>query len=292
MASSDRAYNLDDVIPVGTERPVSYRGKPTRRYGTPCVVPGQAYASPFYGESSFLMYRKDVLQDADIEMPANPHLETRRGHRPEDRHARYSRDLPPREAGWGELGASFTTALNTFGGTWWSAKPDGSVDKARVDKPQFRRALAFHVDLVKDAGESHAGRASYNQCLEQYRSGKIATWYDATVAASNLEADDSPAKGKTGYVPAPVERTRASGWRWSWALAVSDIIEQSGPRLEVHRVGDRAAVPEEAGTRISGRLGGDPTGHARIDRRDTRVQAGRRRVRAADPRRDRVRADR
>ena len=29
--------------------------------------------------------------------------------------------------GWGDLGASFTTVLNTFGGTWWSAKPDGSV---------------------------------------------------------------------------------------------------------------------------------------------------------------------
>src|SRR5688572_15705415 len=30
---------------------------------------GKVYGQPFYGESSFLMYRKDVLQNAGIEMP-------------------------------------------------------------------------------------------------------------------------------------------------------------------------------------------------------------------------------
>src|SRR5215216_3477208 len=33
---------------------------------------GQVYGEPFYGESSFLMYRTDVLEAAGIEMPANP----------------------------------------------------------------------------------------------------------------------------------------------------------------------------------------------------------------------------
>ena len=204
-ASSDRAYELDDVIPT-IRNALSYNGR--------------LYASPFYGESSFLMYRKDVLQHAGISMPANPTW-------------RQVADIARRidtpdmagmclrgKAGWGELGAPFTTVLNTFGATWFSAKPDGSVDKAMVDRPRFRSALQFYVHLVKDAGESHASRASYNQCLAQYRSGKVAMWYDATVAASNLEADDSPVKGKNGYVPAPVEQTRASGWLWSWALAI------------------------------------------------------------------------
>ena len=113
--------------------------------------------------------------------------------------------------GWGELGASFTTVLNTFGGTWWSAKPDGSVGRAMVDQPAFRKALQFYVDLVTDAGESGAARASYNQCLAQYLDGKVAMWYDATVAAGLLEADDSAVKGKNGYAQAPVERTQRVG---------------------------------------------------------------------------------
>lgn len=144
MAASDRAFNLDDVIP-SVRNALSHEGR--------------LYASPFYGESSFLMYRKDVLQDAGIEMPANPTWsQVARTARRIDTPAMAGICLRGK-AGWGELGASFTTVLNTFGGTWWSANPDGSVDRAMVDKPPFRRALQFYVDLVKDAGESQAAGA-------------------------------------------------------------------------------------------------------------------------------------
>jgi sorbitol/mannitol transport system substrate-binding protein len=122
--------------------------------------------------------------------------------------------------GWGDLGASFTTVLNTFGGTWWSAKQDGSVDKAMVDQPPFRQALQFYTNLVHDAGEQDAANASFNECLTQYKDGKVAMWYDATVAAGLLEASDSPVKGKNGYAAAPVDKTKASGWLWTWALAI------------------------------------------------------------------------
>ena len=33
---------------------------------------GKVYGEPFYGESSFLMYRKDVLDAKGITMPAKP----------------------------------------------------------------------------------------------------------------------------------------------------------------------------------------------------------------------------
>ena len=45
-ATSDEAYRLNDVI-ASIRTALSYRGR--------------LYASPFYAESSFLMYRKDVL---------------------------------------------------------------------------------------------------------------------------------------------------------------------------------------------------------------------------------------
>ncbi len=129
----------------------------------------------------------------------------------------------------------------------------------------FRKALQFYVDLVRDAGESDAARASYNQCLAQYLEGKVAMWYDATVAAGLLEADDSPVKGKNGYAPAPVERTSASGWLWSWALAILSVVEQGGPGLEVHLVGDRAAV-HQGGRDEDRRAGGRRSRQARAGR--------------------------
>jgi sorbitol/mannitol transport system substrate-binding protein len=249
MAAASKAYRLADIIP-SIRTALSYRGR--------------LYAAPFYGESSFLMYRKDVLRKAGVTMPAHPTWGqvaalARKVDRP-DMAGICLRGKP----GWGELGASFTTVLNTFGGTWWSAKPNGAPGKAMVTQPAFRNALRFYVDLVRDAGERDAANASFNECLRQYLSGKVAIWYDATVGAGELEASDSPVRGKNGYAAAPVERTRASGWLWSWALAIprtsdrADLARRyvawaTGPRY-VHEVGPKiaggwAAIPP--GTRRS-----------------------------------------
>jgi sorbitol/mannitol transport system substrate-binding protein len=204
-ARSDPSYAFDDLIP-SVRNALSFDGK--------------MYASPFYGESSFLMYRKDVLKKADITMPEHPTWTqvadiARRVNSP-NMAGICLRGQP----GWGELGAPLTTLVNTMGGTWWSAKPDGSVGRAEVDQPGFAQALRFYVNLVKQAGEKDAASSSYNQCLSQYLDGKVAMWYDATSAAGLLEANSSKVKGKNGYAFAPVEKTRHSGWLYSWALAI------------------------------------------------------------------------
>ena len=181
--------------------------------------------------------------------------------------------------------------LNTFGGTWWSAKPNGTLAEAKVDQPAFKKALRFYIELVQDAGEQDAASSSFNECLAQYQAGKVAMWYDATVAAGLLEATDSPVKGKNGYAPAPVEQTKASGWLWSWALAI--------PQTSPDPTAPGGTSPGRPGRGTSrrrgrrrGRLGRDPAGHAPLDLRDPGVQEGRARVRSEDTRRDRVRADR
>ena len=249
FASKDSAYQIDDIIP-------------SVRSGL--SVDDKLYASPFYAESSFLMYRKDLLKKAGAEMPANPTW---------DQVADIARKVDSSDTagiclrgkpGWGDLGAAFTTVLNTFGGTWWSANDDGSVGEAQVTQPEFKEALTFYTGLVNEVGEDDAANASFNECLAQYRDGKVAMWYDATVAAGLLEADDSPVKGKNGYAPAPVKETDASGWLWAWSLAMPastqkqdlawkyisfatgpDYIKQAGDQIE----GGWAAIPP--GTRES-----------------------------------------
>jgi sorbitol/mannitol transport system substrate-binding protein len=205
MAQNDPAYRYNDIIPA-VRNALSAGGK--------------MYAAPFYGESSFLMYRKDVLKKAGVTMPEHPTWQqvadiARKVNTPQ-----MAGICLRGKPGWGDLGASFTTVLNTFGGTWWSAKPDGTVDKAMVDQPQFKQALQFYVNLIKQAGEKDAANSSFNECLTQYKDGKVAMWYDATVAAGLLEASDSPVRGKNGYVFAPVDKTKSSGWLWTWALAI------------------------------------------------------------------------
>jgi sorbitol/mannitol transport system substrate-binding protein len=222
-------YETPQFGSAGLLQPLTARAKGNKAYNYSDLIPavrdglsakGQLYASPFYAESSFVMYRKDVLKSKGVTMPSRPTWTQVAAIARKINSPSMAGICLRGKPGWGDLGAAFTTVLNTFGGTWWSAKPDGKPDKAQVDKPAFKRALEFYAKLVQDAGEKDAANSSFNECLAQYQAGKVAMWYDATVAAGLLEANDSPVKGKNGYALAPVQKTKASGWLWSWALAI------------------------------------------------------------------------
>jgi sorbitol/mannitol transport system substrate-binding protein len=178
---------------------------------------GTLYGQPFYGESSFLMYRTDVLEAAGIEMPAEPTW-------PEVAEIAAQVDgAEPGMAGiclrgqpgWGQVFAPLTTVVNTFGGTWFTEDWE-----AQVDGEGFREAVQFYVDLVRDYGEVGAPQAGFTECLNNLVQGNAAMWYDATSAAGSLEAEGSPVRGKIGYVAAPVVETDSSGWLYAWSWSI------------------------------------------------------------------------
>jgi sorbitol/mannitol transport system substrate-binding protein len=176
---------------------------------------GKLYGIPFYGESSFLMYRKDILAKKGITMPERPtwrqvaDIAAKADGAAPGMKGICLRGLP----GWGELGAPLTTVVNTFGGTWFTKDW-----QAQVNAPEFTAATNFYVDLVRAHGEAGASQAGFTECLNAMSQSKVAMWYDATSAAGSLE-DPSVSKvaGKVGYVFAPVEKTKSSGWLWTWS---------------------------------------------------------------------------
>lgn len=204
-AESSSNYDIDDLMPAVRDG---------------LSVDGQLYASPFYAESSLMMYRQDVLDAAGLTMPDAPTwqevADIARQIDTDDMAGICMRGQP----GWGSLGATFTTMLNTFGGTWWEANPDGSIGDAQVDQPEFAEALNFYVDLLNDAGPDNPGSSNVNDCLTLYNSGQVAMWYDATVLASFIEADGAPFQGRNGFALAPTKETDSSGWLWAWGLAI------------------------------------------------------------------------
>src|SRR5215212_3697864 len=178
---------------------------------------GKLYGEPFYGESSFLMYRKDILDGAGIQMPDNPTWQE-----VADIAAEVDGAEPGMagiclrgQPGWGQVFAPLTTVVNTFGGTWFEEDW-----QAGVDSKEFREATQFYVDLVREHGEVGAPQAGFTECLNNLIQGNAAMWYDATSAAGSLEADDSPVKGKIGYVAAPVVETDSSGWLYAWSWSI------------------------------------------------------------------------
>src|SRR4051812_29575518 len=180
---------------------------------------GKLYGEPFYGESSFLMYRKDVLDAAGIQMPAHPTWP-----QVADIAAKADGAQPGMagiclrgQPGWGQVFAPLTTVVNTFGGTWFTKDW-----QAQVNGEGFRKATQFYVDLVRDHGEVGAPQAGFTECLNNLIQGNAAMWYDATSAAGSLEAADSPVKGKIGYVAAPVVETASSGWLYAWSWSIQE----------------------------------------------------------------------
>jgi sorbitol/mannitol transport system substrate-binding protein len=245
MAKADKAYNYGDLIPAV-------------RNGL--SAKGNLYASPFYAESSFLMYRKDVLAKAGVTMPLHPTWQQVATIAEKINTSSMAGICLRGKPGWGDLGAAFTTVLNTFGGTWWSSKPDGTPDKAQVDQPAFKTALDFYANLVQKAGEKDAANSSFNECLAQYQAGKVAMWYDATVAAGLLEAKDSPVKGKNGFAFAPIDKTKSSGWLWSWALAIPKSSPDAADAWKYISWATSAQYIKAAGTKTKGGWASIPPG--------------------------------
>ena len=205
QATADTAYDVGDLIPA-VKGALSNDGK--------------MFAVPFYAESSFLMYRKDLADAAGVTIPEAPTWDEVAAAAKKLKTADMAGICLRGKPGWGDLGASLGTVVNTFGGTWWDATADGSIGKAQVNTGGFKEAFNFYTQLLKDAGEPDAANASFNECLTMMKDSKAAMWYDATVAAGILESADSPIKGKLGYALAPTKVTKAAGWLWSWALAM------------------------------------------------------------------------
>jgi len=245
MAKADASYNYNDLIPAV-------------RNGL--SAKGNLYASPFYAESSFLMYRKDVLSKAGVKMPLHPTWQQVATIAKKINTPNMAGICLRGKPGWGDLGAAFTTVLNTFGGTWWSAKSDGSPDKAQIDQPAFKTALDFYAGVVQKAGEKDAANSSFNECLAQYQAGKVAMWYDATVAAGLLEAKDSPVKGKNGFAFAPIVKTKSSGWLWSWALAIPKSSPDPADAWKYISWATSAQYIKAAGTKTKGGWAAIPPG--------------------------------
>ncbi len=203
---SDSSYDVNDLLP------------PVRDVNS---YEGKLFAVPFYGESSFLMYRKDILDKAGITFSGTPTwqevADAAKKVNTSDMAGICMRGKP----GWGDLFGPLTTVVQTFGGNWYDMDWN-----ATVDTPEWKEAVSFYKNMLDESGEADPVSYSFNECLTAVKESKAAMWADATVAASMLEADDSPVKGKMGYVPMPVVKTDQSGWLWSWNLAIPSSTKQ------------------------------------------------------------------
>ncbi|MBZ5564098.1 MAG: sugar ABC transporter substrate-binding protein [Acidobacteriia bacterium] len=197
-------YAYDDIFDVVREG-LSYQGR--------------MYAVPFYGESSFTYYRKDLFQKAGLEMPIQPSYEQIREfaqklHDPE--HDVYGICLRG-EPGWGQNMAYLSTLVNTFGGRWFD------LDwKPQLTSPAWEEAVSFYVNLLRNYGPPGAISDGHNENRALFANGNCAMWVDATSAAGYiLDPSQSRVASTTGFAKAPIARVaNGAAWVWAWGLAI------------------------------------------------------------------------
>lgn len=181
---------------------------------------GTLYAAPFYGESSMIMYRTDLMEKAGMEMPEAPTWQFIR----EAAAAMTDRDNDINgiclrgKAGWGEGGAFITVTANSFGARWFDEDW-----KPQFDQPEWKEALTFFVDMMNESGPAGYATNGFNENLSLFQRGKCGMWIDATVAASFVtNPDDSTVADKVGFALAPNSEgvDKRANWLWAWALAI------------------------------------------------------------------------
>ncbi|MCL6285011.1 sugar ABC transporter substrate-binding protein [Ruegeria sp. 2012CJ41-6] len=197
-------YDVDDILPA-------------MRAGL--SHDGTLYAAPFYGESSMVMYRKDLMEKAGLEMPEAPTWEFIReaAAAMTDRDAEINGICLRGKAGWGEGGAFITVTGNSFGARWFDEDWN-----AQFDQPEWADALNFFVGMMSESGPPGYATNGFNENLSLFQQGKCGMWIDATVAASFVtNPDDSTVADQVGFALAPnTGLGKNANWLWAWALAI------------------------------------------------------------------------
>jgi sorbitol/mannitol transport system substrate-binding protein len=179
---------------------------------------GTLYAAPFYGESSMVMYRTDLMEKAGLEMPAAPSWEFIRDAAAAmtDRDNDINGICLRGKAGWGEGGAFITAMSNSFGARWFDMDWN-----AQFDTDAWANTLNFYKGMMDASGPSGYATNGFNENLSLFNQGKCGMWIDATVAASFVTGDDSTVADNVGFALAPDNGLgKRSNWLWAWALAI------------------------------------------------------------------------
>jgi sorbitol/mannitol transport system substrate-binding protein len=220
-------------------------------------VDGKLFAVPFYAESSFTMYRKDLFEKAGLTMPEHATYEQIKqfADKLTDKADGVSGICLRGKAGWGENMAFLGTLVNTNGGRWFDMQW-----QPQITSEPWETAIKYYIDLMKADGPTGAAANGFNENQALFASGKCAIWIDATSAAGRVSnPKSSQVADKVGFAVAPTAVVpNGSAWAWSWEFNY-----ERGRGQGLRALGDVEGV-RQARRRYGG-MGRGSSRHAQVD---------------------------
>ncbi|BAS28183.1 sugar ABC transporter substrate-binding protein [Limnochorda pilosa] len=174
-------------------------------YVNAMVRHGSQYGLPIYGESTFLMYRKDLFEQYGIAVPTTM-----------DELMEAARQVYERSEGdvygitlRGRQGIHnvyvWAAFLWAFGGQWFDDQ-----GRPALDSPEAIAATQFYAEILRRYGPSGVATYGWEENRLQFQSGRAAMTIDATVNGALAEdPSQSSVVGKVGYAQVPLA-TRAT----------------------------------------------------------------------------------
>ncbi|TCL76552.1 carbohydrate ABC transporter substrate-binding protein (CUT1 family) [Hydrogenispora ethanolica] len=211
----------------------------------------KTYGLPFYGESSCLMYRKDLLSAAGVAVPQTMD-ELLAAAQKLTKGNTYGIVL---KAGRGQAsnGYLWPMFLRSYGGDYFDKKY-----RPIFNSKQGQKATQFFADLMKYSPPGSVNMG-WNEVQVSMQQGQAAMTIDATNFAQVFEASDlSKVAGKIGYAPVPkgpagrfpaiavaslnitnFSKRKDAAWefiKWATSAETQKAMAKSGSRSDVTRI--------------------------------------------------------
>ena len=187
------------------------------------VVDGKLYGLPVYGESTFLMYRKDLFEEYGIAPPKSFSEVTAAAKTIKEKSNGAVAGITMRGAQGIQNVYVWAGWLWGYGGEFITA--DG---KSALGTEEAAASLDAFASALRDYGPVGVANFGWEENRVLFQQGKAGMTMDATVnGAFNEDPAISSVVGKVGYVPVPVETDKLKGGSSSLAVHSLYISEAS-----------------------------------------------------------------
>lgn len=206
----NKYYDASDFVPA---------------YGDAVKSADKTYGFPVYGESTFLMYRKDLFQEYGIKVP-----ETMTELKEAAKTVYEKSDK--KVAGITLRGQQGVHVVYTWGAFLWGfgGRYFDESGKLVVDSPEAIAGTKAYCDLLNNYGPKGYSNFGWQENRLLFQQGKAAMTIDATVNGAYCEdPKESSIVGKVGYAPVPSEVKDGYGGPASLAVHgffINNAIEQ------------------------------------------------------------------
>ena len=187
------------------------------------IIDGKLYGLPVYGESTFLMYRKDLFEEYGIAPPKTFAEVTAAAKTVKEKSNGEIAGITMRGAQGIQNVYVWAGWLWGYGGEFITA--DG---KSALGSDEAAASLDAFATVLRDYGPVGVANFGWEENRVLFQQGKAGMTMDATVnGAFNEDASISSVVGKVGYVPVPVEAATLKGGSSSLAVHSFYIAEAS-----------------------------------------------------------------